>query len=74
MYVQEAEGWHSCCVLTLQLGILVLVGVGGVVSRHCLLLGLLLTGVEGTSLLGGWSSLGFRTGAGEQSSETVVWQ
>lgn len=60
MYVQEAEGWHSCCVLILQFGVLVLVGVGGVVSWLCLLF----ARVEGSSLLGGQKSLGFRTGAG----------
>lgn len=64
MCVQEAEGWHSCCELALQFSVLVLVGVSGVVSRHCLLLCLFFAVVEGTSLLGELKGLVFRTGAG----------
>lgn len=73
MCVQEAVSSHSCWDLTLQFSVLVLIGVGGVVSWHCLLLLLhfLFVGIEGISLLGGLKSMGFRTGAGPVGTKMI---
>lgn len=50
--------------LALQFSVLVLEGVGGVISRRRLLPRLLFGGVEWTSLLGGLKSVRLGTGAG----------
>lgn len=55
MYVQEVDGYHSCYAVSLEFSVLVLVRVGGVVSRlgGVAFLLLLLASVEGVALLGG---------------------
>lgn len=58
--VQEADGWE----LALQFSVLVLEGVGGVISCRCLLPRLLFGGAEWTSLLGGLKSVWLGTRAG----------
>lgn len=69
VYVQEADGWLSYWELALQFSVLVLIGVGGVISCRCLLPQLLFRGPEWTSLLRGLKRVGLRTGAGPTRKE-----
>lgn len=71
MCVHVCEGEHSCCVVVLQFSVLILVRVGCVVSLRRPLLALFFAGAEGTSLLGGRMSLGFRIAAGAGETQEI---